>query len=146
MLEPEAIASAVAEGLGAGTQGLLEGVRCLITAGPTREALDPVRYLSNRSSGKQGFALAEAAQAAGAEVTLISGPTRVAATIPASDASMSSALRTCTTRSQREIAAHQVFIGVAAVADYRRATRCLARKSKKKTPKRTPMVTRDRRV
>ena len=52
----------------------LAGKRVLITAGPTHEPIDPVRYIANRSSGKQGFAIAAAAQAAGAEVTLISGP------------------------------------------------------------------------
>lgn len=52
----------------------LAGKRVLITAGPTHEAIDPVRYIANRSSGKQGFAIAAAAQAAGAEVTLVSGP------------------------------------------------------------------------
>jgi phosphopantothenoylcysteine decarboxylase/phosphopantothenate--cysteine ligase len=53
----------------------LEGHRILVTAGPTREALDPIRYISNRSSGKMGFAIARAAHRRGAEVTLISGPT-----------------------------------------------------------------------
>ena len=54
-------------------------MHCLITAGPTREPLDPVRYLSNRSSGKMGYALSAAAHAAGHEVTLISGPTALPA-------------------------------------------------------------------
>src|SRR5687767_3063248 len=53
----------------------LEGRRILVTAGPTREPLDPVRYLSNRSSGKMGYAIADAARRRGAEVTLVSGPT-----------------------------------------------------------------------
>lgn len=53
----------------------LTGKRIVVTAGPTREPIDPVRYISNRSSGKMGFALAEAALSCGAEVTLISGPT-----------------------------------------------------------------------
>ena len=52
----------------------LAGKRVLITAGPTHEAIDPVRYIANRSSGKQGYAIAAAAQAAGADVTLVSGP------------------------------------------------------------------------
>ncbi len=56
------------------TSSLLQGKKILITAGPTREALDPVRYITNRSSGKMGYALAEQAQRLGAEVTLISGP------------------------------------------------------------------------
>src|SRR5690606_8441446 len=76
MAEPVAIAAAAARMLGPPqTQAQpLKGRRVLITAGPTREAIDPVRYIANRSSGKQGFAIAAAAQAAGAEVTLISGP------------------------------------------------------------------------
>jgi phosphopantothenoylcysteine decarboxylase/phosphopantothenate--cysteine ligase len=57
----------------------LDGRRVLVTAGPTREALDPVRYLSNRSSGKQGYAIASALAALGAEVTLVSGPTALGA-------------------------------------------------------------------
>ncbi|MCL1796098.1 MAG: bifunctional phosphopantothenoylcysteine decarboxylase/phosphopantothenate--cysteine ligase CoaBC [Clostridia bacterium] len=56
----------------------LDGKRVLVTAGPTREAIDPVRYLSNRSSGKMGYAIAEAARARGAEVTLVTGPVSVA--------------------------------------------------------------------
>jgi phosphopantothenoylcysteine decarboxylase / phosphopantothenate---cysteine ligase len=58
-------------------KGLLAGRRVLITAGPTHEAIDPVRYIANRSSGKQGYALAAAAASAGADVTLISGPTHL---------------------------------------------------------------------
>ena len=57
----------------------LRGERVLVTAGPTREAIDPVRYLSNRSSGKMGYAIARAARRRGAEVTLVSGPTALAA-------------------------------------------------------------------
>ena len=53
----------------------LTGRQILVTAGPTREPLDPVRYISNRSSGKMGYAIAEAARKRGAEVTLVSGPT-----------------------------------------------------------------------
>lgn len=61
------------------TPGDLKGKSVLITAGPTREKIDPVRYISNRSSGKMGFAIAEAAALRGADVTLISGPTDIAA-------------------------------------------------------------------
>ena len=56
---------------------LLSGKHVLVTAGPTREAIDPIRYISNHSSGKQGYAIAEAAVEAGAKVTLISGPTNL---------------------------------------------------------------------
>ena len=58
--------------------GDMAGIRVLVTAGPTREAVDPVRFVSNRSSGKMGYAIAEAALERGAEVTLISGPTAIA--------------------------------------------------------------------
>jgi len=72
MAEPEAIADAVLSALG--RRHDLAGEIVLVTAGGTREALDPVRFLGNRSSGKMGYALADAAQSRGAKVTLISGP------------------------------------------------------------------------
>ncbi len=69
---------AILEGIGkALTRQTLSGVRILVTAGPTREPVDPVRYLSNRSSGKMGYAIARAAQRRGAEVVLVSGPTSI---------------------------------------------------------------------
>jgi phosphopantothenoylcysteine decarboxylase/phosphopantothenate--cysteine ligase len=74
MAEPLEIASAVERFLRPSLPRPLAGKRLLITAGPTHEPIDPVRYIANRSSGKQGFAIAAAAQAAGAEVSLISGP------------------------------------------------------------------------
>jgi phosphopantothenoylcysteine decarboxylase/phosphopantothenate--cysteine ligase len=74
MVEAQEIADAVLRALGPRD---LEGVPVLVTAGPTREALDPVRYLSNPSTGRMGFALAEAARDRGATVTLIAGPTEV---------------------------------------------------------------------
>jgi phosphopantothenoylcysteine decarboxylase / phosphopantothenate---cysteine ligase len=72
LADPEAIAAAVTEATQ--TRRDLEGLSVLVTAGPTQEPLDPVRFISNRSSGKMGYALAEAAAARGARVTLISGP------------------------------------------------------------------------
>jgi phosphopantothenoylcysteine decarboxylase/phosphopantothenate--cysteine ligase len=90
----------------------------LITAGPTREPLDPVRYLSNRSSGKMGYALAMAAAAAGHEVTLVSGPTALHAPVGVK------LIKVTTAREMYE-AVHQVLpfvqvaIFAAAVADYR---------------------------
>jgi phosphopantothenoylcysteine decarboxylase/phosphopantothenate--cysteine ligase len=76
MSEPEAIVEeAWALAIGAGRQGDLKGLRLLVTAGPTRERVDPVRFLSNRSSGRMGYALAQAALDRGADVTLLSGPT-----------------------------------------------------------------------
>ena len=84
MAEPAAIIDAIASSLGssllagssagANAEGPLQGLRVLITSGPTHEPIDPVRYLANRSSGKQGHALARAALELGAEVTLVSGP------------------------------------------------------------------------
>jgi phosphopantothenoylcysteine decarboxylase / phosphopantothenate---cysteine ligase len=73
MAEPLEIVAAAEKLLGAGTQPL-QGQRILITSGPTHEPIDPVRYIANRSSGKQGHAIAAAARAAGADVTLVSGP------------------------------------------------------------------------
>jgi phosphopantothenoylcysteine decarboxylase/phosphopantothenate--cysteine ligase len=72
MAEPHEIAAAIEQALGA--DGPLKGVTALVTAGPTREPVDPVRFLANHSSGKQGYAIAEALMAAGADTTLISGP------------------------------------------------------------------------
>jgi phosphopantothenoylcysteine decarboxylase / phosphopantothenate---cysteine ligase len=74
MAEPSAILEAIDRLLGVKTVGPLSGRRVLVTSGPTQEPIDPVRYIANRSSGKQGHALARAAAALGAEVTLISGP------------------------------------------------------------------------
>src|SRR5881227_4064526 len=74
MAEPTEIAAAAEHLLRPPRSRPLKGKRVLITAGPTHEAIDPVRYIANRSSGKQGFAIAAAAQAAGADVALISGP------------------------------------------------------------------------
>jgi phosphopantothenoylcysteine decarboxylase/phosphopantothenate--cysteine ligase len=74
MAEPAAILDAIEGLLGAKAAGPLSGRRVLVTSGPTQEPIDPVRYIANRSSGKQGHALARAAAALGAEVTLISGP------------------------------------------------------------------------
>jgi phosphopantothenoylcysteine decarboxylase/phosphopantothenate--cysteine ligase len=74
MSEPVEIADAAQRLMRPAMSGPLTGKRVLITAGPTHEPIDPVRYIANRSSGKQGFAIAAAAQAAGANVTLITGP------------------------------------------------------------------------
>lgn len=103
-----------------GRDGPLAGRRVLVTAGPTREALDPVRYLTNRSSGKMGYALAAAAARAGAEVVLVSGPVDLPA--PAGVR-----LLRVTTAAEMRAAVHAelpsaaVFVSAAAVADYRPA-------------------------
>lgn len=115
MLEPEEI---VAELISHFQPKLLAGKRVLMTAGPTFEAIDPVRGITNLSSGRMGYALARACREAGAEVTLVSGPVnlerphRVVRIDAASAAEMREAVM--------QHAAHcDVFIGVAAVADYR---------------------------
>ena len=77
MAEPLEIAAAVAKLLGAGDSQTLKGKRVLVTSGPTHEPIDPVRYIANRSSGKQGHAIAAAAARAGAEVMLVSGPVNI---------------------------------------------------------------------
>jgi phosphopantothenoylcysteine decarboxylase/phosphopantothenate--cysteine ligase len=76
MAEPLEIVTA-AEELLTGMAGMLSGKRVIVTSGPTHEPIDPVRYIANRSSGKQGHAIAAAAAAAGAAVTLVSGPVQV---------------------------------------------------------------------
>jgi phosphopantothenoylcysteine decarboxylase/phosphopantothenate--cysteine ligase len=75
MVEPTAIIAAIEQALAAPGEGPLAAVRALVTSGPTHEPIDPVRYLANRSSGKQGHAIAAALGALGAEVTLVTGPT-----------------------------------------------------------------------
>lgn len=104
--------------------------RILITAGPTREPIDPVRFISNHSSGKMGYALATAAAEAGAEVVLISGPTCLT---PPKGVKFISVITAAEMYQQvmQEVQACDVFIAVAAVADFRPAT-VLTQKLKKK--------------
>ena len=98
--------------------GALKGQKVVITAGPTREAIDPVRYISNHSSGKQGYAIAEAAVEAGANVELITGPTSLAPPQRVRVHSVESA-EDMFNEVQATIEGADIFIGVAAVADYR---------------------------
>jgi phosphopantothenoylcysteine decarboxylase/phosphopantothenate--cysteine ligase len=119
MLEPREIVAGLA--VGAGTaEGPLAGRRVLITAGPTREALDPVRYLTNRSSGKMGYALAAAAARAGAEAVLVSGPVNLSPPPGVRTVHVETAAQ-MRDAVQAELADAAVFIGAAAVADYRPA-------------------------
>jgi phosphopantothenoylcysteine decarboxylase/phosphopantothenate--cysteine ligase len=97
--------------------GLLAGVNVLITAGPTRERLDPVRYLTNRSSGKMGFAVAAAAREAGAHVTLVSGPVQLQTPAGITRINVESA-RDMYAAVHRHVAEADVFIAAAAVADF----------------------------
>jgi phosphopantothenoylcysteine decarboxylase/phosphopantothenate--cysteine ligase len=95
----------------------LQGIKVLISAGPTREPLDPVRYLTNRSSGKMGYALAKAALKAGAEVTLVSGPVALISPENAHLIKVETAEQMYKAVLS-EAVNHAIYIGAAAVADY----------------------------
>ncbi len=115
MLEPLELVDALARGF---ISDRLSGLKLVITAGPTREAIDPVRYISNRSSGRMGYAVARAAAEAGGNVVLVSGPTqlhqpeRIRCQPVTTAAEMHDAV-------MREIEDAEIFIAAAAVADYR---------------------------
>lgn len=115
MLDPDLIAAHCADLF---ESGLLVGINLVVTAGPTREALDPVRYISNHSSGKMGYAIAEAAREAGARVTLITGPVNISAPDRVNVERVSSAREMLET-SLEQLPECQIFIAAAAVADYR---------------------------
>jgi phosphopantothenoylcysteine decarboxylase/phosphopantothenate--cysteine ligase len=100
--------------------GPLSGKRVLITAGPTRERIDPVRFISNRSSGKMGFAVAQAARNAGAEVVLVSGPVSLPTPPGVRRLDCESAMDMLGIVT-REIGKADVFVSTAAVADYKPA-------------------------
>ena len=117
MLEPSDLANHCADCF---ERGVLTGRHVLINAGPTREAIDPVRYISNHSSGKMGFALAEAAAEAGARVTLVAGPVNLPTPARVNRVDVVSAtemLAACAAALPAD-----VFIASAAVADYRPAS------------------------
>jgi phosphopantothenoylcysteine decarboxylase/phosphopantothenate--cysteine ligase len=115
MLEPQQLLNHVEQLF---APGQLEGVNLLLTAGPTREAIDPVRYISNRSSGKMGYALAEAALRQGASVSLVSGPVSLAAPAGAKLVSVESAQQMYAAVME-QVADNDLFIACAAVSDYR---------------------------
>ena len=115
MLEPLELVASLAELFPAQA---LAGVRMLLTAGPTREAIDPVRYISNRSSGRMGFAIAAAAARAGAEVTLVTGPVGLPTPPGVSRVDVESAADMHAAVLSRA-AGCQLFVACAAVADYR---------------------------
>lgn len=122
MLEPELILQEVLK-LRQQTpeEQLLANVNVLVSAGPTREAIDPVRYISNASSGRQGFAIAKAAKEEGAKVTLISGPVELDTPdgVERIDVVSADDMKHAVLSNARS---HDVFFSVAAVADYRPAT------------------------
>jgi phosphopantothenoylcysteine decarboxylase / phosphopantothenate---cysteine ligase len=115
MLEPEQLVERVVQLF---SEGPLSRIRVLLTSGSTREPIDPVRYVGNRSSGKMGFALAEALSDLGAEVTLISGPASIPAPqgIPCHWVETAHEMRTAV---MERVGNADIFVGVAAVADYR---------------------------
>jgi phosphopantothenoylcysteine decarboxylase/phosphopantothenate--cysteine ligase len=120
MLEPDAIAAAVFDLAVAHGTGLLAGRTIVVTAGPTREAIDPVRYISNRSSGKMGYAMARAAAAQGARVVLVSGPVNLPAP-PGVEVHAVNTAQEMYEVTHEQIADADIFIAAAAVADYRPA-------------------------
>jgi phosphopantothenoylcysteine decarboxylase/phosphopantothenate--cysteine ligase len=115
MLEPQVLLDNVSRLY---RPGLLSGKRVMITAGPTREAIDPVRYISNRSSGKMGYAIAREAIAQGASVTLVSGPVNLPPPQPLMLLSCQSALD-MHEQVMQHIEGQDIFIASAAVADFR---------------------------
>ena len=135
MLEAEEIYADMVASL---TPKILAGKKVLITAGPTYEAIDPVRGITNRSSGKMGYALAQAAREAGAAVTLVSGPTALATPRGVSRIDVRAAqemLNACET----EAAEADIFIAVAAVADWRVAN-AASQKIKKQADGKLPSL------
>jgi phosphopantothenoylcysteine decarboxylase/phosphopantothenate--cysteine ligase len=115
MTEPANIVSRLARG---GESGPFEGLRIMVSAGPTREAIDPVRFVSNRSSGKMGFALAKAAADAGAEVTLIAGPVNLPTPPRVERIDVETTQQMCDEALAR-VGDMDIYIGAAAISDYR---------------------------
>ena len=126
--EPEEILEAVRDALSSSTTGFLKGKNVVVTAGPTREYIDAVRYISNPSSGKMGFALAEAASEAGANVTLIHGPVALSASNDIETQEITSAEELFEAIKKQQDA--DVVIMAAAVSDFAPAER-VAHKVKK---------------
>lgn len=119
MINPLDIVSLVREYFRSRTD--LQGIKIMITAGPTREDLDPVRFISNHSSGKMGFAIAEMASRRGAQVTLIAGPVNLATPTGVTRIDVISAFNMYE-QVHQTVSEQDIFIGCAAVADYRAKT------------------------
>ena len=119
MQEPLAIAEQLVQYFSPSDKPLA-GYKLILTAGPTREAIDPVRYISNHSSGKMGFSLATAATEMGAEVTLVSGPVNLATPTGVKRINVESA-KEMLDAVMENVIGQDIFIGCAAVADYRMA-------------------------
>ena len=116
MVEPDVLAAAVIDR--AARSGALAGRKVIVTAGPTRECIDPVRFITNRSSGKMGFAVAEAARDAGAEVILISGPVNVCTPPGVRRVDVETADQMLAAVNDN-LGGTDIFIAAAAVSDYR---------------------------
>jgi phosphopantothenoylcysteine decarboxylase/phosphopantothenate--cysteine ligase len=137
MAEPNEIADAIEKALSEASPGSLAGVKALVTAGPTREPLDPVRFIANHSSGKQGYAIADALARAGAQTTLVSGPVEIKAP---------SLVKLVKVQTAREMLAAcenalpaDVGVFTAAVADWRPET-VMNRKMKKRDGGSSPEI------
>jgi len=126
-----AIVEEIERQLAGETSSALDGVHCVVTAGPTREPLDPVRFLSNHSSGRQGYAIAGALAAEGARVTLVSGPVALEAPRGVDLVKVETARQML--KAVEEALPADVFVSVAAVADWRPA-RAATKKLKIKGP------------
>ena len=122
MLEPQEIADSLAKYAQttslASIEPILRGLKIMITAGPTQEAIDPVRYISNHSSGKMGFAIARAAQQLGAQVTLVAGPVNLPSPEKVTRKDVVSA-QDMLNSVHETIEEQDIFIACAAVADYK---------------------------
>ena len=129
MVEPSELVKALA----ASRESVLAGMHVLVTAGPTYEDIDPVRFIANRSSGRMGFAIAQAARDAGARVSLVAGPVALETPQGIERTDVRSAREMCDVVLKLAVSA-DVFISVAAVADYRPA-RPAAQKLKKGLPR-----------
>jgi phosphopantothenoylcysteine decarboxylase/phosphopantothenate--cysteine ligase len=124
LMEPLQILAAIESILEPATgMNMLAGKRIVITAGPTREAIDPVRYISNHSSGKMGYALASVCKRSGADVILVSGPCQLKAELGVEVIPVDSALEMYSAVHTQLDLGCDVFIGCAAVADYRPVNR-----------------------
>ncbi len=139
LMEPQMIFDAVTSALN--TPQDLTGLHAVVTAGPTREPLDPVRFITSRSSGKQGYAVAAALVARGAKVTLISGPTQLDTPAGLTRIDVES-VEQMLGMSLAVAAEAQIFIGAAATADYR-ATHIAPEKIKKSGESMSLMLTKN---
>jgi phosphopantothenoylcysteine decarboxylase/phosphopantothenate--cysteine ligase len=131
MVEPAEIATRLDQGTASSVAGLMAGLTVVVTAGPTRELIDPVRFVSNRSSGKMGFAVARAAAEAGARVILVAGPVHLPTPAGVERHDVETAEEMYRTTLDL-IGGADVYIGAAAISDYR-PREIAAHKIKKKT-------------